>query len=278
MAGITLEWQGGPRGIPHVIGSEPPGRGGDTVTSVATQISGQTADRTPGASLVTGARATGSTIFLKLLMATSGLIFVGFVLLHMYGNLKAFSGHDAYNEYAEHLRTMGTPILPYAGALWIIRAVLVLSLVVHVYSATVLWRRARRARTIRYQVKKHTGAIPASRLMRFGGVTLLLFIVWHLLNFTVGKINVKGNATNDPYNLLVDTFDTWWLTIIYLVAMAMLGAHLHHGIWSATQTLGLTGSQRTRRLAKQTAFTLAVVISGGFSLVPIFVLAGVITK
>jgi succinate dehydrogenase / fumarate reductase cytochrome b subunit len=211
-------------------------------------------------------------------MATSGLVFVGFVLLHMYGNLKAFSGHDAFNEYAHHLRTLGTPFLPYAGALWIIRAVLLGSLVVHVYCAMTLWRRAKRARTVRYQVKKHTGAIFASRLMRWGGVTLLLFIVWHLLNFTVGKVNVQGGATNDPYNLLVDTFDTWWLTLIYLVAMAMLGAHLHHGIWSATQTLGLTSSVRTRRLAKHTAFAVAVLISGGFSLVPIFVLAGVITK
>jgi succinate dehydrogenase / fumarate reductase cytochrome b subunit len=114
--------------------------------------------------------------------------------------------------------------------------------------------------------------------MRWGGVTLLMFIIWHLLNFTIGKVNVSGGPTNDPYNLLVDTFDTWWLTLIYLVAMAALGAHLHHGIWSATQTLGLTSSQRTRVLAKRSAFGLAVLISGGFSLVPIFVLAGVITK
>jgi succinate dehydrogenase / fumarate reductase cytochrome b subunit len=243
-----------------------------------TTVAIQTSDRSASVTLVAGARATRSTIFLKLLMAASGLVFVGFVLLHMYGNLKAFAGHDAFNEYAHHLRTLGTPFLPYAGALWIIRAVLLASLVVHVYCALVLWRRAKRARTVRYQVKKHTGAIFASRLMRWGGVTLLLFIVWHLLNFTVGKVNVQGHGTNDPYNLLVDSFDTWWLTLIYLVAMAMLGAHLHHGIWSATQTLGLTGSVRTRRLAKNTAFTLAVVISGGFSLVPIFVLAGVISK
>jgi len=213
-----------------------------------------------------------------MLMAVSGLIFVGFVLTHMYGNLKAFEGHDAYNEYAEHLRTIGTPMLPYAGLLWIIRAVLLLSLIVHVYCAATLWRRARSARTVKYQVKKHVGAIPASRLMRWGGVTLLLFIIWHLLNFTVGKVNVDGGPTNDPYNLVVDSFNTWWLTLIYLVAMAMLGAHLHHGIWSATQTLGLTGSLRSRRLAKQVAFTLAVIVSGGFSLVPIFVLAGVIEK
>ncbi|MCW2754077.1 MAG: succinate dehydrogenase cytochrome b subunit [Marmoricola sp.] len=238
--------------------------------SVAIQNSGTT--------LVKGARATQSTIFLKILMAASGTIFIGFVLLHMYGNLRAFWGHDAYDAYAEGLRTFGTPDLPYGGLLWIIRAVLIVSLVVHVYCAATLWRRARRARTIQYQVKKHTGAIFASRLMRWGGVTLLVFIVWHLLEFTVGKINVAGGGTGDPYNLLVDSFNTWWLTLIYLVAMAMLGAHLHHGIWSATQTLGLTGSERSRTLAKRSAFVLAVVIAGGFSLVPIFVLAGVITK
>jgi len=228
--------------------------------------------------LVKGARASRSTIALKIAMAVSGLIFIGFVLLHMYGNLKAFEGHDAYNEYAEHLRTFGTPMLPYAGLLWIIRAVLLISLVVHVYCAATLWRRARMARTVKYVMKKHVGATFASRLMRWGGITLLLFIIWHLLNFTVGKVNVAGGPTNDPYNLLVDSFNSWWLTLIYLVAMSMLGAHLHHGIWSAAQTLGITGTARSRAVARNVAFTLAVIISGGFSLVPIFVLAGVIEK
>ena len=73
--------------------------------------------------LVRGARSTRSTIALKLLMAVSGLVFIGFVLLHMYGNLKAFSGHDAYNEYADHLRTIGEPMLPREGLLWVIRTV-----------------------------------------------------------------------------------------------------------------------------------------------------------
>jgi succinate dehydrogenase / fumarate reductase cytochrome b subunit len=236
------------------------------VTSVATPT------------LVKGSRSTRSTIALKLLMAVSGFIFIGFVLLHMYGNLKAFAGHDAYNDYAHHLRTLGEPMLPHEGALWIIRAILVASLVVHVYAAALLWRRARKARTVKYVMKKHTGAIPASRLMRWGGVTILVFLVWHLLNFTIGKVNVDGGPTNDPYNLLVDSFGVWWLTLIYLVAMAMLGAHLHHGFWSACQTLGLTGTERSRALAKEVAFTLALIISGGFSLVPIFVLAGVIEK
>ena len=230
------------------------------------------------ATLVKNSRSTRSTIALKLLMAVSGLVFIGFVLLHMYGNLKAFAGHDAYNEYAHHLRTFGEPMLPYGGLLWVIRIVLVVALVTHVASAVALWRRARRARTHKYVVKKNKHSTYASHLMRWGGLTLLLFIVWHLLNFTIPKINVTGGSTNDPYNLLVDSFETWWLTLIYLFAMAMLGAHLHHGIWSSMQTLGLTGDARSRRLWKQIGFGLAVVIAGGFSLVPIFVLAGVITK
>ena len=240
------------------------------MTSVATQI--------PSRALVKDARASRSTIALKLMMAVSGLIFVAFVLLHMYGNLKAFGGHDAYDEYAHHLRTLGTPLLPYAGALWIIRVVLIVALVVHVWSAVTLWRRARAARPIPYQVKKHVGATFASRLMRWGGVTLLLFIIWHLLNFTIGKVNVTGGPTSDPYGLLVDSFSTWWLTLIYIVAMLMLGAHLHHGIWSSLQTLGMTGNARSRAVARRGAFLAALVITIGFVLVPIFILAGVITN
>lgn len=211
-------------------------------------------------------------------MAASGVIFILFVLAHMYGNLKAFAGHDAFNEYAHHLRVLGEPMLPHEGALWLFRVVLLLALVVHVYAALTLWQRAKRARPVQYAVKKHTGATFASRMMRWGGVTLLLFIIWHLLNFTIGKVNVSGGPTNDPYNLLVDTFDTWWLTLIYLAAMAMLGAHLHHGIWSAAQTLGWAGTQRARDRAKIVAFSVAVIVTVGFSLVPIFVLAGVIEK
>jgi succinate dehydrogenase / fumarate reductase, cytochrome b subunit len=228
--------------------------------------------------LVTGARASRSTITLKLLMAASGLIFILYVLAHMYGNLKAFAGHDAYNEYAEHLRTLGEPLLPYEGFLWILRAVLIVALVVHVYAAVRLWRRASHARTQKYVVKKNLASSFSSRWMRWGGLAILLFLIWHLANFTIGKVNVAGGETNDPYNLLVDTFDTWWMTVIYVVAMFALGMHLHHGTWSAAQTLGLTNNVRARRNAKALGWILAVVIAGGFSLVPIFVLAGVISK
>lgn len=226
--------------------------------------------------LVKGARASRSTITLKLLMAASGVIFIVFVLLHMYGNLKAFSGHDAYNEYAEHLRVFGEPMLPREGLLWILRGGLIVALVLHVSSALALWRRNNHARTNRYVVKKNIASSFSSRTMRWGGVTLLVFLVWHLLHFTIGKVNPTGGATNDPYNLLVDSFETWWMTLLYLVALAALGLHLHHGVWSAAQTLGLTNNVRARRNAKALGWILAVVIAGGFALVPIFILAGVI--
>lgn len=228
--------------------------------------------------LVTGARASRSTITLKLLMAASGIIFILFVLLHMYGNLKAFAGHDAYNAYAEHLRTLGEPMLPYAGFLWILRVTLIVAVVVHVFSAVSLWRRSAKARTQKYVMKKNIASSFSSRWMRWGGVTILLFLIWHLMNFTIGKVNVTGGSTSDPYNLLVDTFDTWWMTLIYLLALFALGMHLHHGTWSAAQTLGLTNNARARRNAKSLGWILAVVIAGGFALVPIAVLAGVITK
>lgn len=230
--------------------------------------------------LIKGAHSSRSTVALKLLMAGSGIIFILFVLLHMYGNLKAFAGHDSYNEYAEHIRTIGTPILPYSGYLWIQRIVLIVALVAHVASAIVLWRRAAVQRPVGYQMKRNLHSSLSSRTMRWGGVTLLLFIIWHLLQFTIVKINVQGGATNDPYNLLVDSFSkgAWWVTVIYLIAMLALGFHLHHGTFSACQTLGWTNTAAARARARVAGWVVAIVIAGGFSLVPIFTLAGVITK
>ncbi|HVX53700.1 succinate dehydrogenase cytochrome b subunit [Nocardioides sp.] len=230
--------------------------------------------------LVKGVRSTRSTIALKLAMATSGIIFILFVLVHMYGNLKAFSGHDAYDTYAEHLRTIGTPMLPRVGALWVVRVVLILSVITHVWSAAVLWRRANQARTVRYQVKRNLASSISSRTMRWGGLTILLFVIWHLIEFTIGKVNIKGGAKNDPYNLLVDSFSgsSWWMVVIYLLALLALALHLHHGTFSACQTLGWTNTAASRARARIFGWVLAIVIAGGFALVPIFIAAGVITK
>lgn len=215
-------------------------------------------------------------ITLKIVMAASGIFFVLFVLAHMYGNLMAFGGESAFNDYAHHLRTIGEPMLPHSGLLWILRIALIVALVAHVTSAVMLWRRAAEARPIKYVVKKNPGSTLSSRTMRWGGLALLLFIVWHLINFTIGKVNVDGGPTDNAYRLLVDTFSVWWMTIIYLLALLALGMHLKHGVWSACQTLGFTNTARSRRTAKAVGLVIAVVIAGGFALVPLFTLFGVI--
>lgn len=251
----------------------------DTVAHVAIQTQGQA-----GPSLVKGARAARTTIALKIMMASSGIIFILFVLAHMYGNLKAFQGEKTYNDYAAGLRTLGEPELPYGGALWVLRTVLIVALVVHVACAAILASRAAKARPVKYQVKKNVGSSLSSRTMRWGGITLLLFIIWHLLEFTIVKINVgKGgqsvNITDNPYQLVVHTFNAdshAWMTVIYLVAMLALAFHLHHGTFSSLQTLGLTNSARSRKNARLAGWAVAIVIAGGFSLVPFFTLVGVI--
>lgn len=225
-----------------------------------------------------GARASRTTVALKLLMAVSGLLFIGFVLGHMYGNLKMFAGHDAFNDYAHHLRVLGEPMLPYSGFLWIMRVGLIVALLVHVGSALALWHRAGKARSVSYAVKRNRSSSLSSRTMRWGGLAILLFLIWHLINFTIGKVNPSGGATNDPYNLVYDTFDQWWMTLIYLLAMLALGLHLHHGTWSALQTLGWTGTAAARARAKIAGWVIAIVVAGGFSLVPLAVVLGIIEK
>lgn len=89
-------------------------------------------------------------------------------------------------------------------------------------------------------------------------------------------MNVAGGPTDNRYQLMVDSFSTWWLTLIYLLALAALGAHLHHGIWSSAQALGVTNSAKARVRAKQTALATAILISGGFALVPVAVILGIV--
>lgn len=222
----------------------------------------------------------GSTVFLKVQMAVTGLLFVGFVIAHMYGNLyKLFAGHLAFNEYSEHLRTMFEPILPRHGFLTIMEVVLGIAVILHVYSAAQLWRRAKAARPQPYVAKKAIAQSFSSKWMRWGGVFLLLFVIWHLLEFTIVKINVgsggQGAAiTADPYELTVHAFNVWWLTLIYVVAMGALGMHLHHGIWSASQTLGFAPTTRARAIAKTVALVVAVIVAVGFVIPPLAIAFG----
>ena len=214
---------------------------------------------------------------MKLLMALSGALFVFYVVVHMYGNLKIFAGVEAFDDYALHLRTLLTPILPYGGFLWLFRALLIVALVAHAWSAFYLWSRARGARTTRYVAKEAAKATVKSRMMRWGGVALLLFLVWHLLQFTIVKFNVGTEAAGDSAGkLVISSFQVWWVVLIYLLALVALGMHLWHGVWSASQTLGWTSSARSRRTAKSVATVIALVTAVGFALPPLAILFGIV--
>ncbi|MGL5859635.1 MAG: succinate dehydrogenase cytochrome b subunit [Phycicoccus sp.] len=223
--------------------------------------------------------ARRTTIALKLLMAVTGLLFVAYVLAHMYGNLKALSGETAFNEYAEHLRTLGEPILPYGGFLWVARVVLLASLLGHAYAAFALWSRAGSARRTKYAAGR---AVMRTAWMRWGGLALLLFVVWHLLHFTILKISPNPDATgpdveNNPYRLVVASFQVPWMTLIYVLAMVARAFHLAHGTFSAQQTLGWTQSPAAYRRAKVLGHLTAAVVVVGFLIPPLAIQTGLIT-
>jgi succinate dehydrogenase / fumarate reductase cytochrome b subunit len=207
-------------------------------------------------------------------MAVSGIIMVLYLIAHMIGNLKAFAGPETFNHYSAWLRTIGQPAVPAQTVLWIIRLVLVVAVVAHMWAAFSLWRQARRARPVRYVTKKPVQQSYASRTLRWGGVIILLFIIWHILDLTFGAVNYAGHDST-PYERLIASFTNPFVTAFYVVALVLLGMHLRHGLWSATQTLGQSNKRRERGL-NVFATVFAVVLIGGFLLIPFSVLFGII--
>lgn len=216
-----------------------------------------------------------SSIGLKLMMAVSGLYFVLFVLFHMYGNLKILASHEAFDTYAHHLRTMFEPILPYEGFLWIFRLTLIIAIVAHVYSALTLWSRANTARGAKYEVKKAAAASLSSKWMRWGGIALILFVLFHLAQFTLLWINVGGQR-GTPAERVVLAFQQPWLVLIYVIALVALAMHLRHGVWSACQTLGWTNTANSRRYANLAGVAISAITVIGFLIPPLAILFGVI--
>ena len=205
--------------------------------------------------------ATTTTIWNKILMAVTGLIFIVFVLGHMLGNLKILQSHEAFDTYAHYLRVMGEPILPYEGALWIIRIVLLVAVLAHAAIAFKLWGRARKARGTRYAVHKAVTSTWASRTMRWGGIALLLFVIFHILHFTTKHIHPQGQLASPAANY-VESFEIWWVLLIYVVAMIALGLHIFHGTFSAAQTLGFTTTENSPALRTTGAVIAALVVIG----------------
>ncbi|GAA4810325.1 succinate dehydrogenase cytochrome b subunit [Streptomyces ziwulingensis] len=216
-----------------------------------------------------------STVGKKTVMAVSGLIMLLYLVVHMIGNLKIFFGTEEFNHYAHWLRTVGEPFMHYEWTLWLVRVVLVAAVVAHAMAAYQLSRRDLRARPGKY-VHKRKRASYATRTMRWGGIILALFIVWHLLDLTTGTVHSGGFQSGKPYQNVVDTFSTWYGNVIYIVAMLALGLHIRHGFWSAAQTLGV-GSRRRDQALKTVANVLALLLTAGFVAVPVGVLTGVVS-
>lgn len=215
---------------------------------------------------------------LKLIMAVTGIIFGLYVIVHMLGNLKIFIGREDFNAYALFLRTMGQPIVPGETVLWIFRIVLLVSLILHVYGAFALHGRSRQSRgKFRRQGMVSSWNTFTARTMLITGVVLLAFVVFHILDLTVGvtPIAPEAFAHGEAYGNLVDSFSRWWVAIWYIIAQLALLLHLSHGLWTAVSDLGITGARWRKVLLFLSGLIPLLVVVGNIS-IPVAVLAGLV--
>jgi succinate dehydrogenase / fumarate reductase cytochrome b subunit len=209
-----------------------------------------------------------SSVGKKIVMAVSGLIWVAYLITHVLANLLVFQGPGKINAYSAFLHGTG-------GALWAVRLVLIAALVLHVVAAVQLSARQQEARPQNYVAgRKPEVSTLASRTIRWGGAFILLFLVYHIMHFTVGSAHpsfVEGN----PFHNVATGFKSLGVVGLYLVAMAAVGLHLYHGVWSSGRSLGVS-QPSPRPLRRNLALVLALLIWLGFSVIPIAVYAGVV--
>ncbi len=216
-----------------------------------------------------------SSVGKKILMALSGVVLYGFVFGHMVGNLKVYQGREAFNHYAEGLRTIGAPFFGYGQLLWIVRAILLVALLIHLAAVVQLTRQSKAAR--KHSYKKFDGLefSYASRTMLWGGVLILAYVVYHLLHLTFGSVH-PSFIPGDAYNNFVVGFQQVPASAAYIVAMIPLGLHLYHGFWSMLQTLG-ANNQKYNRLRRPAALSLALLVVLLNISFPVAVLLGWVT-
>ena len=218
----------------------------------------------------------GSSLGKKILVALTGMVLVVFVLGHMIGNLLVYAGPDAINEYGHTLQT-----LLHGAGIWIARIGLLVCVVVHIVLTIQVTRENRAARADRYAVHKTTRTTSAARIMIFSGLTLLAFIIYHLLHFTVRVGNdyatyttsLHGETVHDVYRMVIAGFSWWPASLFYIIAMCLLWSHLSHGVQSMFQTVGVS-NERTIPVFKIVAQVFAFVILIGNCSIPISVMLG----
>jgi succinate dehydrogenase / fumarate reductase, cytochrome b subunit len=210
----------------------------------------------------------------KAIMAVTGIILFGWITAHLLGNLKLYMGAEHLNEYGEWLRTMGAPALPEAAALWLSRIVLIVAVWLHIQAATQLTLMNRRARSTGYTDRDYEAADYASRTMRWGGVLLIAFVVFHILHLTTGDTHPNFRP-GDVYHNVVTGFQVVWVSLFYIVAQIALGLHLYHGLWSMFQSLGWN-HPRFNAWRRTFATAFALIIAVGNILFPLSVLTGLV--
>jgi len=208
-----------------------------------------------------------SLIGKKIIVAFSGLLLFGFVVGHLLGNLQVFAGPDKINDYAQFLRD-NPPLV------WGTRIVLLIAVFFHILATIQLVRLNRASRPIAYKKHEIVQANLSSRIMIVSGLGLGLFIIYHILHMTTGALH-HDFSHHDIYSNMGGAFSIWWVTLIYVSAMAALGYHLYHGVWSVFQTLGLNHPKYNfwrRVIAVGSAVTLAI----GYIAIPVAVYVGVL--
>jgi succinate dehydrogenase / fumarate reductase cytochrome b subunit len=209
-----------------------------------------------------------SSVGKKIVMGATGLILVAFVVLHMAGNLQFFAGAERFNAYSHLLQ------VDIIELTWLLRVTLLAAVVLHIVAAYQLTMRNRAARPDDYAKREPQVSTYAARTMRWGGVYLLLFIPYHLMHFTIGNLHpafVRGQA----YGNVVIGFQSFWVGVFYLGAMAFLALHLYHGAWAVFRTLGVARPSNDP-LHRRLALAIAIVVPAGFSLLPLSVMLGFI--
>ena len=215
-----------------------------------------------------------TTIGKKVVMAVTGLILFAYVFVHMLGNLKVFSGPDYLNAYGVFLREVGYPLLAHESVLWIARVVLLVSVGLHIWAAYQLTRLDLAGRPVHYQDRKYLASSFAARTMRWSGVLLALFIVYHILHLTTGTAH-GSYREGDIYNNVVSGFRNPIVSLVYIVSQVALALHLYHGVWSLSQTMGWRSSVNNS-LWKGFATVSAVLIGAGNISIPLAVLVGIV--
>jgi len=211
----------------------------------------------------------------KFYMAVSGVILIGFLVAHMVGNLKMFMGPEAFNHYAEFLREVGYPILPHMAGLWMFRLVLLAAVGLHMLSALQVYLQSRNARGGKYTKEESIVFSYASRTMRWGGVIIITFVVYHILHFTTGSAH-PDFIQGDAYRNVVIGFQNPLVAGAYVVALVMATFHVYHGLWSAFQTVG-ANHPKYNPCRRPLALVLALLLLVGFLTVPVGVMARVLT-